>query len=64
MTSSLLIKYLKIYLLGGVLLFALTPTIILITLIFKDFMPAIGFSIFTSLVAILITNSKYAAIFP
>jgi len=62
--SAILIKYFKIYLLTGILHFALMPVIILITLVLKSYIYSIGFSIFVTITSLVITNTKYGELFP
>ncbi|WP_432663576.1 ABC transporter permease [Wukongibacter baidiensis] len=64
LNSAILMKYLKIYILTGVLHFALTPVIIFIILVFKSYIYSVGFSIFVTITSLVITNTKYGELFP
>lgn len=64
LNGTILFKYLRIYILTGVLHFALIPVIILITLVFKSYIYSIGFSIFVTITSLVITNTKYGELFP
>lgn len=59
-----LMKFFKIYLLTGILHFALIPTIVFITLRFKSYIFSIGFSIVVTITSLVITNTKYGELFP
>jgi len=59
-----LIKYLKIYIITGILYFTLMPVIILIAMVFKSYIHPIGFSIFVTITSLVITNTKYGELFP
>ncbi len=61
---GILIKFLRIYLLTGILHFALTPTIAFITLIFKSYVYSTGFSVIVTITSLVITNTKYGELFP
>ncbi|RKD29071.1 ABC transporter permease [Thermohalobacter berrensis] len=61
---NIFIEYLKEYIFTGVLLFTLTPPVILIALIFKDYVPAIAFNIVVTVAGIIIGNSEYISIYP
>lgn len=60
----ILIKYLTIYILTGILYFALMPVVIFIAMVFKSYIHPIGFSIFVTITSLVITNTKYGELFP
>lgn len=62
--KEIIIKYLKIYLLTGVLHFILMPVTVFITLVFKSYIPSVGFSIFVTITSLILTNTKYGELFP
>lgn len=62
--KDVIINFMKIYLLCGNLIFLLTPVIILITLIFKSYVPSIATSIFLTFMGVVIVNTKFEAFFP
>jgi len=64
LTTVVLMKALKEYLIGGTLLFLLSTPTILITLLFKDYVPTIVFTIAITMVNVLISNSKYSGLYP
>lgn len=59
-----IISYLKIYLLTGLLHFMLMPVTVFITLVFKSYIPSIGFSIFVTITSLVLTNTRYGEMFP
>ncbi len=61
---NIFIEQFKLYLLSGVLLFALTPVVMLITLVFKSYVHSIVFTIIVTFVGMIILNSKYVMIYP
>lgn len=61
---GILIKFFRIYLLTGLLHFALTPTIVFITLISKSYIYSVGFSVIVTITSLVITNTKYGELFP
>lgn len=63
-TLSLALQYLGHYLAGGALLFALSPPVVLVTLVFRDYVPTIVFTIIITMVNVMIINSEYIALFP
>lgn len=63
-SREIIIKYIKVYLLTGVIYFLLTPVTIFITMIFKSYIPSIGFNIFVTISSLVISDTKYEEIFP
>ena len=63
-STTILIKSFKEYVAGGSLLFLLSTPTIFVTLLFKDYVPAIVFTIAVTMVNVLIYNSKYSAVYP
>lgn len=63
-SKEIIIEYLKVYLLTGVLHFSLMPVTIFITLIFKNYIPSIGFSIFATITSLIVTDTKFGELFP
>lgn len=63
-SKEIIINYLKVYLLTGVLHFALMPVTIFITLIFKNYIPSIGFSVFVTISSLILTDTKFGELFP
>lgn len=61
---NVLLLYFKKYLYTGLLLYLLTPTITLITILFRSYIPSIAFSIFATLGTLIIMNSKYLSLYP
>lgn len=64
LTGEVLFKWIKIYLFSGILLFMLTPSVIFITLLFKNYIATIGFTIVVSVVGIIVLQSEYVMIYP
>lgn len=64
LNTIVLIKSFKEYIIGGSLLFLLSTPTIFVTLLFKDYVPAIVFTIAVTMVNVLISNSKYSALYP
>ncbi len=64
LSVELLIRWGQLYLYSGLLLFLLTPSVILITLLFKNYIAAIGFTIAVSVVSIIVAQSEYVLIYP
>lgn len=64
LSAEVLIKSLKEYLLGGTLLFLLSTPTILITLLSKNYVPTIVFTLIITMVNVLIGNSQYVALYP
>ncbi len=64
LNTIILIKSFKEYIIGGSLLFLLSTPTIFVTLVFKDYVPAIVFTIAVTMVNVLISNSKYSALYP
>lgn len=63
-SKELISEYLIIYLLTGGLCFALMPVTIFITLIFKSYIPSMGFSIFVTISSLVLTDTKFGELFP
>lgn len=64
LTTTVLVNSLKEFLVGGILLFLLSSPTILVTLLFKSYVPTIVFTLILTMVNVLITNSQYVAIYP
>lgn len=64
LNTIVLIKSFKEYIIGGSLLFLLSTPTIFVTLLFKDYVPAIVFTIAVTMVNVLISNSKYSVLYP
>lgn len=64
LTSSVLIKSFREYIIGGSMLFLLTTPTIFVTFLLKDYVPAIVFTIGVTMVNVLISNSKYSVLYP
>jgi len=64
LSVEILGKWLQLYLYSGLLMFLLTPSVILITLLFKNYIAAIGFTIAVSVVSIIVAQSEYVLIYP
>lgn len=61
---EVILKYLRIYVLTGLFHFMLMPSIIFVTLIFKNYIHSIGFSILTTISSMILLNTKYGELFP
>ncbi len=55
---------LKEYLIGGILLFLLSTPTILVTLLFKNYVSTIVFTLVLTMVNVLIVQSEYIALYP
>lgn len=64
LSNEVLVKSLKEYLTGGVLLYLLSTPIILITLVMKNFVPAVVICIALTMVNLMIYGTEYSALFP
>jgi bacitracin transport system permease protein len=64
LSNSEVMKALKEYMIGGILLFLLTTPIILITLIFNNYVTIIVFTIVITMLNLLSYGSEYSALFP
>ncbi|KNF09037.1 ABC-2 family transporter protein [Gottschalkia purinilytica] len=64
LSIKVLINSFKNYIIGGSFLFLLTTPVIFVTFLFKNFVPTIVFTIGITMVNVLITNSRYVALFP
>lgn len=62
--KEIIVNYLKIYLLTGLLHFMLMPVTVFITLVFRSYIPSIGFSIFVTITSLVLTNTRYGEMFP
>ncbi|ACL69232.1 bacitracin ABC transporter, permease protein, putative [Halothermothrix orenii H 168] len=63
-TLKVMLAGLGKYLLTGLYLYMLTPVIILITLVFKSYVPPLAFSIAASLGTLIVMQSKYISLYP
>ena len=64
-STPILVSYITQYLKTGVLLFCLTPPVLLITMLFKNYVPSIAFSIIVTVTAVIVMNSEdYIGIYP
>lgn len=61
---DIFIQQFKLYILGGILLFSLTPVAVLITLIYKNYVHSIVFTIIVTFIGMIILNSKYVMVYP
>src|SRR5699024_12486660 len=61
---SLLVESFKEFSIGGVLLFILSTTIILVTLVMKNYDPTIIFTVVITLINVLGRSSEHRALFP
>ncbi|GAA0123831.1 ABC transporter permease [Clostridium faecium] len=64
LNNTVLITSFKEYIIGGGLLFLLSTPIIFVTLLFKDYVPTIAFTIAITMVNVLISNSEYSVLHP
>ncbi|WP_291580311.1 ABC transporter permease [Clostridium sp. UBA6640] len=64
LNTTILITSFKEYIIGGGLLFLLSTPIIFVTLLFKDYVPTIAFTIAITMVNVLISNSEYSVLYP
>lgn len=64
LNTTILITSFKKYIIGGSLLFLLSTPVIFVTLLFKDYVSAIVFTIAITMVNVLISNSEYSALYP
>lgn len=64
LSTSLLIESLKQFSVGGVLLFILSTPIILVTLVMKNYVPTIIFTVVITLINVMGGNSEHRALFP
>lgn len=62
--KSIVINHLQKYLYTGILLYMLTPVIVIITMFFKNYVPSIAFSIFVTVGTLIIMQSKYISLYP
>src|SRR5699024_4161529 len=61
---SLLVESFKEFSMGGVLLFILSTPIILVTLIMKDYVTTIIFTVFITLLIVIVGISEHITLFP
>src|SRR5699024_3834702 len=61
---SLLVESFKEFSIGGVLLFILSTPIILVTLVMKNYVPTIIFTVVITLINVMGGNSEHRALFP
>jgi bacitracin transport system permease protein len=64
LNATILITSFKEYIIGGSILFLLSTPIIFVTLLFKDYVPTIAFTIAITMVNVLISNSEYGVLYP
>ncbi|EWH22689.1 bacitracin ABC transporter permease [Bacillus haynesii] len=64
LSSSVLIEGFKQFMIGGALLFFLVSPIIFVTLLFKNYVPTIIFTIIISMVSIMVYGTEYSALLP
>lgn len=57
-------RFLWEFVIGGFMLFLLSTPVIFITLLFKDYVPTIVFTIGITMVNVLISNSEYSVLYP
>jgi len=61
---SMIVNYIQKYIFTGLLLYLLIPSIILITILFKNYVPPLAFSIFVTMGVVIFGQSKYLAFYP
>src|SRR5699024_12575116 len=61
---SLLVESFKEFSIGGVLLFILSTPIILVTLVMKNYVPTIIFTVVITLINVMGGSSEHRALFP
>src|SRR5699024_2881372 len=61
---SLLVESFKEFSIGGVLLFILSTPIILVTLVMKNYVPTIIFTVVITLIYVMGGSSEHRALFP
>ncbi len=64
LNSALLIKSFQEYLVGGILIFLLLTPIAWVTLIFKNYVTTIVFTILITMINALVLNSEYVVLYP
>lgn len=64
LSSSLLLDSLKQFSTGGILLFILSTPIILVTLVTKNYVPTIIFTVVITLINVMAGNSEHRGLFP
>lgn len=64
LSQSLISESFLQFLIGGVLLFALSTPIVLITVVLKNYVPTIIFTILITLINIMTANSEHRGLFP
>jgi bacitracin transport system permease protein len=64
LSQSLISESLLQFLIGGILLFVLSTPIVLITVVLKNYVPTIIFTILVTLINIMTANSEHRGLFP
>lgn len=64
LSRSLLLDSLKQFSMGGILLFILSSPIILVTLVMKNYVPTIIFTVVITLINVMAGNSEHRGLFP
>ncbi|SMO65699.1 ABC transporter permease [Melghirimyces algeriensis] len=64
LNTSLLLQSLKQFIIGGMLVFSLSTPIILVTLVTKNYVPTIIFTVVITLINVMAGNSEHRALFP
>ncbi|WP_268489233.1 ABC transporter permease [Bacillus paralicheniformis] len=64
LSSAVLIDGFQQFMIGGALLFFLVSPIIFVTLLFKNYVPTIIFTIIISMVSIMVYGTEYSALLP
>src|SRR5690625_672176 len=64
LSSSMLTESIKQFSIGGILLFILSSPIILVTLVMKNYVPTIIFTVVITLINVMGGNSEHRALFP
>ncbi|MGG3806051.1 ABC transporter permease [Metabacillus fastidiosus] len=64
LSRSLIVETFFQFLVGGILLFILSTPIILITIVLKNYVPTIIFTILITLINIMTANSEHRGLFP
>ncbi len=64
LSAAVLMTAFKEYIVGGVLLFLLVTPTILVTLLCKNYVPSIVFTVALTMVNVLIGNSEYRVLYP
>jgi bacitracin transport system permease protein len=64
LNSNVLLSSFYEFMIGGSLLFVLTPSMILVTLLFKNFLPTVVFTIVITMGNLMVASSEYRALYP